>query len=451
MSEERKVEKELEKEQPQPQKDEPAAEKKEDTKAVPGEEERYLFLQETVKDEQVTKKSVLNSLMKTAGRGAVFGLAACIVFSALRPWAESTFGGSSQKVTIPADEEEEEAPKEEQEEEMPEEEAIDPVLTVEDYQEMHDALYQIAAQASQSVVEVSAVKDESVWEGAHYDAVNSVSGIVVWESGLELLVLAPSRIMQDAKSLTVTFADNAKYPAALKKQDRNMGLAVFSVDKRQLSDTTKKQISTAVLGNSNIVNRGDPVICLGKAFGYAGGTGYGIISSVRNRVTITDGDYRILCTDIAMADDGSGVLFNLKGEVIGLADQDISDGSGKRLVTAYSISGIKEVIEKLSNGQAIPYLGINGVEVTESISQDQSVPKGIYVKDVEADSPAMKAGIQSGDVITQIGKTKVFTIAGYRSELMDAEVGTELRLKGQRQGASGYVDVSFTVTVGSME
>ncbi|XCP86196.1 trypsin-like peptidase domain-containing protein [Roseburia hominis] len=451
MSEEREVEKRLEEERPRTRSEEEAAEKARENGNTLGEAERYSFLKETVKDEQVTGKSVLGLVLKTAGRGAIFGLAACIVFSALRPWAERTFGESPQKVTIPADEEEQEKPQEGNEEEEQEAEPVIPVLTADNYQEMYEALYQIADTASDCVVEVSAVKDENAWEGTHYDAVNSVSGIIVWENVSEILVLAPSRILQDAKSLTVTFTDNAKYSAVLKKQDRNLGLAVFAVDGHQVSDNTKNQTKAAVLGNSNIVNRGDPVICLGKMFGYAGGTGYGIISSVRNRMTITDGDFRILCTDVAMSEGGSGVLFNLKGEVIGLADQKITDGSGKSMVTAFSISGIKEVIEKLSNGQAIPYLGINGVEVTESISQDQEVPKGIYVKDAEADSPAMKAGIQSGDVITQVGKTKVSTISGYRAALMEAQVGEELRLRGQRQGASGYVDVNFTVTVGSLE
>lgn len=451
MSEEREVERKLDETQPLPQKEGQPAKKMEDGEAIPEEGERYSFLQETVKDEQVTGKSIWKSIMKTAGRGAVFGLAACIVFSALRPWADHTFGGGSQKVTIPADEEEQDVAEDDQDEEEQEEEIINPVLTEENYREMHDALYKIVNQASCSVAEVSAVKDEGAWEDTHYDAVNSVSGIIVWVNGAEILVLAPSRITKDAKSLHVTFADNTQYPAVLKKQDRNIGLAVFSVDGRQVLESTKKQIEAAVLGNSNIVGRGDPVICLGKMFGYAGGAGYGITSSVRNRVNLTDGEFRILCTDITMAEGGSGVLFNLNGEVIGLADQNISSGSGKSLVTAFSISGIKEVIEKLSNGQAIPYLGINGVEVTESISQDQSLPKGIYVKDVEPDSPAMEAGIQSGDVIMQVGKTKVLTIGSYRSALMESEVGQEIRLKGQRQGASGYVDVSFTVTVGSLE
>ena len=91
------------------------------------------------------------------------------------------------------------------------------------------------------------------------------------------------------------------------------------------------------------------------------------------------------------------------------------------------------------------------MEVTENIAQEQGLPEGIYVKEVEADSPAMQAGIQSGDVITKIGKTTVTTLSGYRKSLLDCTSGQPLKVNGQRQGASGYVEISFDVTVGSKE
>lgn len=404
-------------------------------------QEKYSFLQETVKDEQVTGKDIWNTVWKTAGKGLIFGLAACLAFCVLEPWVSRQMGGS--EVTIPQDEEKEEE-KQESEEDGAKEASV---LTVEDYREMNRALYQVAAEAEKCVVEVEAVQDETVWENTKFDEVNSVSGIIVWDNGTEILILAPARILKDTKSISVTFTDHVKYEASLKKQDWNLGLAVFAVNKSQISDSTKSQIRTAVLGNSNIVNRGEGVITLGKQFGYAGGVGYGVISSVRNRVAVADGEYRILTTDIAATEKGSGILFNLNGEVIGIEDQTLTNHSD--LVTAYAISDIKEAIELLSNGKGVPYLGIHGVEVTENISAEQGIPEGIYVKEVEVDSPAMKAGIQVGDVITSANKTDMKTISGYHKKLMEFHEGDQIRVKCQRQGASGYVELSFEVTVES--
>ncbi|MGN0404780.1 MAG: S1C family serine protease, partial [Bariatricus sp.] len=346
------------------------------------EEEHYSFLQETFKDEQMTGKKLRNIICKTAGKGLIFGLAACLAFYAARPWTEVLFSGKSGTVTIPEDEDEDESEKEQTgdgEEGAQTEEAVSyPALTVDNYREMTRALYQVASQANKCVVEVSAVKNEDNWENIVYDDVNSVSGTIVWENALEIIILAPARIMKDAQSLNVTFSDGATYPASLKKQDRNLGMAVFSVERRILSSSTAGQIVAATLGNSNVVGRGDPVIALGKQFGYAGGTGYGIISSVKNRVTVSDGEYRLLTTDIAAAPGGSGVLFNTNGEVIGIIDQTITDNESMNLVTAYAVSDLKQYIEQLSNGKAIPYLGIKGVEVPDSVSEENGLPEGIY-------------------------------------------------------------------------
>jgi len=89
--------------------------------------------------------------------------------------------------------------------------------------------------------------------------------------------------------------------------------------------------------------------------------------------------------------------------------------------------------------------------VTEKLAGEQGIPKGIYVREVEADSPAMQAGIQNGDVITEINKTDITGITGLHKQIAEAGTGTQIRIKGQRRGADGYVDVTFDVTVGSKE
>ena len=297
------------------------------------------------------------------------------------------------------------------------------------------------------MVEFYAVHRDEGWENAGEQA---VSGVIFWDNGADLLIAAPARIVKDAEALKATFSDNTTYNATLKKQDRNLGLAIIAIKRSDLSDSTRNQIQTAMLGNSNAVNRGDGVIVLGEQFGYAGGVGYGIISSTRNYRTVADGQYRLLDTDIAGSEKGSGILFNTAGEVIGICDQSELQRDGN-LVSAYAISDIKEEIELLANGQGVPYIGVHGVVVTEKLAGEQGIPKGIYVREVEADSPAMQAGIQNGDVITEINKTDITGIAGFHKQIAEAGTGTQIRIKGQRRGADGYVDVTFDVTVGSKE
>ena len=236
----------------------------------------------------------------------------------------------------------------------------------------------------------------------------------------------------------------------MKKKDESLGFAIYAVSGSSIEQSTWTQISNAKLGSSNSVQKGDAVAVLGKPFGYAGAVGFGTIANSRNELDADDGSYQLLCTDIGAAEDGTGVIVNLSGEVVGIIDQSISDNSSKRLVTGYGISGLKSEIELLSNGQAVPYVGIRGLDVTAEI-EAQGIPNGVYVQTVEPDSPAMAAGIQSGDIITEAAGKKISSLAVYQSVMHDQKSGSKIRLKGQRQGSGGYVDISFDVTVGSKE
>ena len=72
------------------------------------------------------------------------------------------------------------------------------------------------------------------------------------------------------------------------------------------------------------------------------------------------------------------------------------------MVTGLAISQIKELIETLSNNQSIVYMGVTGETITPQISEKKGIPKGVFVESVEVDSPAMQAGIQNADVITEV-------------------------------------------------
>lgn len=407
-------------------------------------EEKYSFLQETWKDEQVKPKRIIGTACKMVGKGLVFGLAACLAFCAVKPWAEAMFTKETDVVTIPEDEE----PDIEETGEVVEEQQE---FTVENYREMSSALTEVAKEASKGVVTVEMASDSSDLESLGEEN-ESVSGVIVWKNLAEVMIVAPSRILDGGgTNVEITFNDGKTYDAKLKKQDKNSQLAVFSVATPNLKDSTKNHIQAATLGNSNVLTKGMPVIALGNQFGYAGGSGYGIISTVNNYISVADRAYRVLTTDITAAETGSTILFNTDGEVVGIGDQTVTGKESKTLVTGYAISGIKEVIELLSNGNGVPYIGINGVEITEEIAEVQGIPQGIYVKGIESDSPAMQAGIQNGDIVVSVDGESVKTLYGLGKVISKYKVGEQVELVVQRQGAETYVEVPFDVTIGSKE
>lgn len=411
------------------------------------EEKKYSFLQETIKSKPMSREQVVKQIIRIALYGVILGVFACLGFFALRPWAQSWFRGDPETVTIPEDEE----PAEEQEDVQAAEEETVPILTAESYEEMLASMNERAAEAGKCVVSVEAVTDEDDWNAQMTGVGNGSSGVITADNGQELLILADNSVCEGAAEWTVTFQDGKSCGAALKKQDKNTGLAMFSIPRTSISESTWSNIKVAALGNSNLVVQGDAVMALGNMFGYPDGMGYGLISSTDYKEAFFDGGCDVLATDIPVSSDGTGFLFNMEGEVIGLISGSVWDDSGNNTANACAISDLKSVIELMANGQSVPYIGIYGTTVTTELKENQGMPAGIYVVDVDPDSPAMAAGIQSGDIICRVSDTDVSSIVTYREAVLETRAGTDVRIRGQRLGAGGYVDVDFTVTVGSKE
>ena len=277
------------------------------------------------------------------------------------------------------------------------------------------------------------------------------AGVITADNGQELLILADDFVCEDASEWTVTFQDGKEYRASLKKRDRNSGLAIFSVPHGEIKDSTWSAIKVSVLGNSNLVKQGDTVMALGNLFGYADGMGYGTVNTTDYKTTFFDGECGILTTNIPAEEQGTGVLFNMEGQVVGLIPESVWDNNESSMANAYAISDLKPIIEFLANGESVPYIGVYGTTVTSELKEEQGMPGGVYVVDVDPDSPAMAAGIQSGDIIYAIGNKNVMNIGSYQNTVLKMQTGQQITVEGRRIGAEGYVDVEFTVTVGSKE
>ena len=195
-----------------------------------------------------------------------------------------------------------------------------PALTLDNYREMNQALYEVGSETSRCVAEIIGFGEEDDWQGTDYDKENSISGILVADNGQEYLIFGSSSVAKDSERIQARFIDGKSYNARVKQRDENLGFAVYAVQKNTVSDSTKKKIEVAVLGISGTMSQGDTVIALGSPFGYANAMGFGVVASPKNSIQITDGEYRLICTDISGAKNGTGALANIKGEIVGIID-----------------------------------------------------------------------------------------------------------------------------------
>lgn len=420
-------------------------------------EDEFAFIKEKIKDKPVSKRQVLSKVAVLLVSAVAFGLIACLVFTLVQPYMQEwLYPEEKPVVTIPKDELEPETEREPEKDSETENAA--PVYITEtqelettDYQKLQNKIYAIGEEQNKSIVTVTGVKSDMDWFNTPYESSGQASGVVIANNGQELLILTEKKVITDAQAIRVTFVDGAIVNAVLKQYDGNTGVAVLSVALSDIPDATLEAIKTAVLGNSYAVQPGTVVIALGSPLGANFSILTGDITATGNSVSTLDATYHVLNTDIVGNSSGSGVLINLNGEIVGLIMQGYSSGSDTNTLTAVSISELKEVIEKLSNNQSIPYLGAKLSTVTGEISESYDLPKGVYVKSVEMDSPAMNAGLQSGDVIVELNGAEITNVSDYTEKLLSLSPNTNVSIAVKRQGTDGYTKITCTAVVGVLE
>ena len=433
--------------------------------------EQYAFMKETVKSRPIRVRRVIYGILGIIGAAVLFGLIAGGIILAMNP------SSGNGQITIPSDDssaptptaspvptavptetpavtqtpvptptaEITPAPTPEAEPTMTPEEEEEKQIS--DYRSLYATMEKIAAEPNRSVVTVTGVTSTEDLFNTINESSKSVSGLIIADNGQNLLILTDAVAAENMTKILTTFLDGSVAEASFQKKDPATGLCIITVPDSSLSAETLSDISMASLGNSNMVSQGQPVIAIGRPMGYSDSIVYGQITSVSNRISVLDGQYTLLTTNIQGSTDGSGILVNLDGDIVGIIMQEYSP-AGSSTISGVPISPLKNLIEKLSNNTPLSYIGIRGEDISTQLSAQTGVPSGVYITSVDADSPALAAGVMTADVITELDGAKIDSMQSYRSVLLNKNPGDVVAIKVMRQGADGYVEFNFNITIG---
>lgn len=281
------------------------------------------------------------------------------------------------------------------------------------------------------------------------------SGFILAKTDDNLMIATNNHVISGANSLTVGFADGSTAAATIVGADADADLAVISVKIKDISDETLSKIKIAVLGDSDDLQVGESVIAIGNALGYGQSVTTGVISAKNREVSFTDGTMTLLQTDAAINPGNSGgVLVDLEGHVVGINNAKLEDTSVEGMGYAIPIATAQTVLTDIMNAKTIPagenaYLGIIGKTMDTQYSSALGIPSGIYVTQVVKGSPAEKAGIAAGDVITGFDGNSVSTMEGLKSKISVKEAGTKVKITLKRANQNGeYEEQTVKVTLG---
>ena len=435
-------------------------EKKEENKVSSRADSDFSFVRETIKERPVNKQKLFRRTVITAFSAVVFGLVACLTFLVLEPViSNKLYPEEITKVEFP-EEEKETLPEEMLTEDSLQEEMeanilqqignqeTDSEFTIEEYQGIHDKLYEIANAATKYMVKVTCTTQGSDWLQGVFENENDLTGVIVADNGVEYLILAETNQTQDVDEYHVTFKNGKTVSAALKAVEKQTGLGIFGVKYAGFSDEEKAGIAVAGLGNSNngrIIGR--PIIAIGSPQGKSGSIMYGIITSTTGTVNLADSIYRMLDSDMYGNENSGGVFINLAGEVLGIITNNSSEEQNVNILSAFGISDLTNMIEKFSNGETLAYAGIIGMDVTKEVHESLAMPYGAYVSEVALQSPAMEAGIKSNDVIVKIDRNEITSYREYKEAIFAKKPGDTVILHIMRYNGGEYIPLEVSVSL----
>lgn len=265
-----------------------------------------------------------------------------------------------------------------------------------------------------------------------YKHVGLGSGVVIDPEGY---ILTNQHVIDEASKITVTLSDGRQFKGEVKGQDPRSDLAVIKVSARNLP--------VAALGDSDELKIGEWVVAIGNPFGFAmqnpePTVTVGVVSALNRtlgRVIARNKDYSdLIQTDAAINPGNSGgPLVNLKGEVVGINVAIFSTSGGYQGVGfAIPINNAKRIIAQLIEGKKVLYgwLGVTVQDLTDELARYFGLKekKGVLIANVLADSPAEKAGIKEGDIITQFDNKELVNVNEMLRAVAKSEVGSRLKV-----------------------
>lgn len=314
---------------------------------------------------------------------------------------------------------------------------------INEYVSVLEALKTVMEGVRGSIVNILVSESDEEWV---YPSGRDVFGFIAAEDEDYFYILTVKELTEN-KNLFVEYDDGTVTKGTYLTGDVTTNLAIVASAKSEFAKLSTECVYTAVLGNSYVLERGDPLLVIGDIYERQNMVVYTTALSTQNVVMDTDSSYRYISTDILASESDCGIIINISGEVMGLISYGNEALSGK-IVSGYGISELKRLIERLINGKVTPYVGIHPQTITSAMKDAYGMPEGIYVDSVEADSPAYYAGIQSGDIITAAGGENVATIRTFQNIVYTMEPGMEAVLSIKRPGRDGYRNIEITVELG---
>ena len=300
---------------------------------------------------------------------------------------------------------------------------------------------ELVAQVAPAVVSVVTETVTYNWFWQAVPQTGAGTGIVISADGY---IVTNNHVVEGAQKVTVTLNDGSAFAATVVGTDSQTDLAVVKIDAANLDylhflSNSLEQLSVL-----------DPVVAVGNALALPGGPTWttGVVSNLGRSIEESNGVVLndIIQTDAAInAGNSGGPLLNMAGQIVGInvAIASNAENIGFAISTDTAVPVVQSII---TEGKVVhPWLGVSVTTVTSTIQQyyNVSVNTGALIVSVTTDSPADKAGLTAGDVITRMGDKSISTTEELISNIRSHQIGGQVEIVYYRGDVQKVVNVTL--------
>jgi len=273
--------------------------------------------------------------------------------------------------------------------------------------------------------------------------ISAGSGVIVDAKGG--YVLTNHHVVKDAREVLVTLKDKRRLPAKLVGSDAGTDIALLQIEAGELVE--------AKLGDSDALEVGDFVVAIGNPFGIGQTVTSGIVSALGRSGLTQEGFEDFIQTDAPINPGNSGgALINLKGELVGINTAIIGPSGGSvGIGFAVPANMARAVMQQILRFGEVRrgFVGVVMQDLTPDVARKIGVPAkdGAVITQVQPDSPASRAGLRVGDVVTAVNGRAVRGSAELRAQFGVTPAGETVELRIARGAEARTV----RVTIGSVE
>lgn len=267
-------------------------------------------------------------------------------------------------------------------------------------------------------------------------------GIVAGEVDGDYIVVTEYNESWGSSDYYIKVNEEVRVSSTLLNTDKYSGLAVLAVNKKLLNDV---QVEPAIIkmGNSYDARQNEIVIAIGRVQDNSEGYATGFITDITSDSGV-DMAYDILRTNVELKAGDYALVFDMNSSLIGIS-YSVDDNNSGEQEHIIGISSLKPLIEQMSKAVPVPYLGIKSTNITKDVAEKFHFPEGIYVTEVELDSPAYKAGIQAGDIIYGFNDEEVMAVQTLSDRILSLKKDNTVKVRIKRTGKGGeYREIEYS-------